>query len=329
MERLLNQIMRKLIYSVLLLIGVTLISFLLMVYFGPDQTYSQLGKSATPAQIEEVRHQLGYDRPFLSRYGKYVRDLFMLNLGNSVTSGESVSRMLARTIPVSLALVLPGFILGNLMGIGLGLVSAYRQNSWLDRTISGFSIAGMSLSFLVVIIAAQVFFSTPFGLNLFPVRGWQVSNLPTYLYYVAVPTFCLVSITVGYNTRFYRAVFIDEYASDHIRTQHAFGTPPSVIMLRHVLKNSLVPLITRIMFSIPLVVISGSLLIESYFGIPGVGKATFEAISSGDQPVLQAIVGLTAVLFVLAQFLADLLYRLADPRIKAADVIANNVSGSR
>jgi peptide/nickel transport system permease protein len=172
----------------------------------------------------------------------------------------------------------------------------------------------MSISLLIIIIALQVLLSTPFGLNLFPARGWQVVDLTSYLAYVTVPTLALVLVTLGYNTRFYRAVFIEESGKDHIRTARAFGASPASLMWRHVLKNSLPPIITRIMFSIPLVVISGSLLIESYFGIPGIGKITFDAITSGDQPVLKAVVGMTAVLFVLIQILTDFLYRIVDPR---------------
>jgi peptide/nickel transport system permease protein len=110
-------------------------------------------------------------------------------------------------------------------------------------------------------------------------------------------------------------VFVEEVGKDHIRTARAYGASPATIMWKHVLKNSMVPVITRFMFSIPLVVISGSLLIESYFGIPGIGKVTFDAITSGDQPVLKAVVGLTAVAFVLIQVLTDMLYRQFDPRI--------------
>jgi peptide/nickel transport system permease protein len=173
----------------------------------------------------------------------------------------------------------------------------------------------MSISFLVVIIFLQVFLCTPYGLNLFPVRGWQVTGLSSYLLYVTVPTLSLVFITVGYNTRFYRAVFVEEAGKDHIRTARAFGASPASILWRHVLKNSLVPIITRFMFSIPLIVVSGSLLIESYFGIPGIGKVTFDAITNGDQPVLKAVVGLTAVAFIFIQVLTDMIYKLIDPRI--------------
>ncbi len=311
--------LRKLLHSLLLIVGVTWVSFVLMVWFGPDQTYNLLGKNASPEQIVEIRQQLGYDRPFLARYASYLRDLATLNLGASSSSGEPVSAILVRTLPVTLALLLPGFILGNALGIVLGLVAAWYQNRWPDRLITGLSVSGMSLSLLVMIIVLQVLLCTPYGLNLFPARGWQVSGAGSYLYYVTVPTLALVLISVGYNARFLRAVFVEESRKDHIRTARAYGASPLQLMGRHVLRNSLVPLITRVLFSIPLILISGSLLLETYFGIPGVGKVTFDAITNGDQPVLKAIVALTAILFVLVQGLADFLYRLADPRVASAD----------
>ncbi|HEY5655443.1 MAG TPA: ABC transporter permease, partial [Woeseiaceae bacterium] len=111
------------------------------------------------------------------------------------------------------------------------------------------------------------------------------------------------------------AVLVEEMTRDHVRTARAFGISPFKLFFKHILKNSLIPIITRVMFSIPLVVVSGSLLIESYFGIPGVGKITFDAITSGDQPVLKAVVSLTAVLFVLTLLVTDILYRAVDPRV--------------
>ena len=308
-------LLRKLLQGLLLILGVTLISFLLMVWFGPDQTYTLIGKNANAEQIADIRQQLGYDQPFFKRYLDYLASLATLDLGTSNASGEQVKKILMRTVPVSLALMIPGFILGNLLGIALGLSAASHHGRWRDRLISGLSVGGMSISFLVVIIAFQVLLSTPYGLDLFPVRGWQVSGIGSYLQYVTVPTLALVFVTLGYNTRFYRAVFIEESGKDHIRTARAYGASNTEILWKHVLKNSMVPIVTRVMFSIPLVVISGSLLIESYFGIPGIGLATFEAITSGDQPVLKAVVGLTAVAFVAIQVLSEMLYRLLDPRM--------------
>jgi peptide/nickel transport system permease protein len=310
-----QSVLRKSIHGLLLILGVTFVSFLLMVWFGPDQTYTLIGKNATPGQIEEVRHQLGYDQSFSRRYLTYLTQLFTLDLGASNSSGEQVSSILKRTLPVSLALMLPGFIFGNLLGIGLGLTAAFRRGTWSDRVITGLSVTGMSISFLIIIIALQVLLSTPYGLNLFPVRGWRVESFSSYLAYVTVPTLSLILVTLGYNTRFYRAVFVEESSREHIRTARAFGASPFTLMWRHVLKNSLVPITTRILFSIPLVVISGSLLMETYFGIPGIGKVTFDAITSGDQPILKAVVGLTAVMFVLIQMLTDFIYRIVDPRI--------------
>ena len=306
---------RKLISGIPLVLGVTFVSFMLMVYFGPDKTYELLGKNPTQEQIEEIREQLGYDQPFYLRYGSYLRELATLEFGNSDSTGERVSVLLARTIPVSIALVTPGFILGNVLGILLALFAAYYRSTWVDKSIMGFAVVGMGISFLIVIIAFQIIFASSFGLDLFPVRGWNVNSLGDYLAYVTVPTLASVFVALGYNTRFYRSVIVEEMTRDHVRTARAFGISPAKIFYKNILKNCLIPIITRVIFSIPLVVISGSLLIESYFGIPGVGKVTYDAIITGDQPVLKAVVGLTAVLFVFAQLVTDILYRAADPRV--------------
>ena len=306
---------RRLLYGIPLVLGVTFISFLLMVYFGPDKTYELIGKNPTAEQIAEVRHSLGYDQPFLLRYGDYVKQLVTLDLGLSDSTGEPVTSVLKRTLPISIALVLPGFVLGNLLGLALGLLAAWYRGKWLDKLVMSGSVVGMSISFLVIIIGLQILLCTPYGLNWFPVRGWQVHDPGSYFYYVAVPTLALVLVTLGYNTRFYRAIMVDEIGRDHIRTLKAYGARPGEILFKHVLKNSLIPVLTRIMFSVPFVLISGSLLLESYFGIPGIGLVTFNAITSGDQPVLKAVVGLTGVLFVVAMTINDLLYSVVDPRV--------------
>jgi len=306
---------RKLISGIPLVLGVTFISFLLMVYFGPDKTYELLGKNPTPQEIAEVRTQLGYDKPFFVRYADYLRELATLEFGNSDSTGEDVASLLARTIPISLALTGPGFVLGNLLGVLLALFAAFYRSTWIDKAIMASAVVGMSISFLIVIIAFQIIFASSYGLGWFPVRGWSVHSVGDYLSYVAVPTMAMVFVALGYNTRFYRSVLVEEMTRDHVRTARAFGVPPAKLFYKNILKNSMIPIITRVVFSIPLVIISGSLLIESYFGIPGVGKITYDAIISGDQPVLKAVVGLTAILFVLAQLLTDILYRAVDPRI--------------
>ncbi|MBY8966925.1 ABC transporter permease [Algiphilus sp.] len=308
-------LLRRIATGIPLILGVTFISFLLMVYFGPDMTFELVGKNPTAEQIAQVRIQLGYDQPFLVRYWHYLVELATLDLGRSISTGESVRSLLAETVPVSMALTLPGFVLGNLLGIGLALLAAWFRGGWVDRGIMAFSVIGMSISFLIIIIAFQVFFSSRYGINYFPVRGWDMRSLGSYLYYVTVPTLAIVFVSLGYNTRFYRAVFVEEIGRDHIRTARAFGAGPVAILGKYVLKNSLIPIVTRIMFSIPSIVIAGSLLIESYFGIPGVGKLAYDAVTTGDQPVLKAVVGATALLFVVVLILNDMLYRAVDPRV--------------
>ena len=307
--------LRKLVTGIPLVLGVTFISFVLMVYFGPDKTYELIGKNATPEQIAEIRSQLGYDEPFFVRYADYLRQLVTLEFGYSDSTGERVSRILTRTTPVSLALTLPGFVLGNVLAVVLALVAGFYRGGLIDRAIMAGAVVGMSISFLIIIIGFQVLLSSSYGINYFPVRGWEVYSLADYLYYVTVPTLAIVFVSLGYNTRFYRAVIVEEMNRDHVRTARAFGTPPIKLLFRNVLRNAAIPIITRIMFSIPLVVISGSLLIESYFGIPGVGKVTYDAITTGDQPILKAVVGATAVLFVLTLIATDVMYKVIDPRV--------------
>ena len=308
---------RRLGYGVLLMVGVTLLSFTLMVHFGPDKTFELIGKNASAEQIAELRRELGYDRPFLQRYATWLADLARGDFGVSDTNGEAVGKLLARAFPVTLALVLPGFVIGNVAGLLLGMLAAWHRGRAWDRLVLGGSVAGLSLSFLVVIILLQILLCTPYGLDLFPTRGWRVDGAGSYLLYVTVPTLALVIVTLGYNTRFYRAVMVEELTRDHVRTARAFGASGREVLFSHVLRNSLVPVVTRLLYSVPLVIVSGSLLLETYFGIPGVGKVAFDAITSGDQPVLLAVVTLTAVLFVAMQVLADVTCRAADPRLGA------------
>ncbi|MGJ8663448.1 MAG: ABC transporter permease [Marinicella sp.] len=313
--------LRKLLEGIPLILGVTLISFILMVYFGPDLTYELLSKNPTEQAITEIRQLLGYDQPFWLRYKDYLIQLITLDFGYSMAQDQLVTQMLTRSIPVSIQLMLPGFILGNLLAIYLAIQAAKYRGLWQDKFIMTIAVIGMSISFIIVIISFQLIFSSSFGLDWFPVRGWQVydSNghfsLSLYLQYIAVPTLATVFVSLGYNTRFYRAVLVEELNKDHITTAKAFGHKNYQLYYKYMLKNAMIPIITRILFSIPLVIISGSLLIESYFGIPGVGLITYDAIIAGDQPVLKAIVGLTAVLFVLVLLSAEILYRWFDPRI--------------
>ena len=297
------------------MLGVTLISFVLMVYFGPDQTYALLGKNPSQEDIDNIRRQLGYDIPFWQRYLNYLWEIFTFDFGHSTSTSEKVASILKRTVPVSLMVSFPGYILGNVTGVALALWAAWHRGRIQDKLIMFFSVIGMSISLLIVIIGFQFIFCSSYGLDLFPVQGWEVDSVSSYLNYVTVPTLAYCFVAVGYNTRFYRAVIVEEMERDHVRTAKAFGCGPVKLLIKHVLKNSLVPVITRIIFTLPYILIGGSLLIESFFSIPGIGGITYDAITSGDLPVLKAVISTSTALYVLVLVMTDILYQLVDPRI--------------
>lgn len=307
--------LRKLAYGLPLLFGVTLISFVLMVYFGPDKTYDLLGRNPTAADIAAIHHQLHYDQSFFVRYFYYVHQMLTFDFGNSESSGELVTSILKRTIPISIQLALPGFILGHVISLALGLYAAYHRGKWIDKLVISGSVVGMSISYLIIIIVMQLIFCSSYGLNWFPVYGWDTHSFGSYLYYIAVPTMCSVLVALGYSTRFYRAILVEEMNKDHVRTAYAFGHSPARILTKHILKNALIPIITRIIFSIPFVLIGGSLLLESFFGIPGVGKITYDAITTGDLPVVKAVLTLVTLLFIVVVSVVDVIYKMVDPRI--------------
>lgn len=316
LQRLRSGPLRPLLLIVPLLLGVTLVSFTLTVYLGPDPSWALAGQNPTEQELEQLRTELGVDRAFPVRYAEFLLRLARLDLGHTQATGEAVSQLLLRTIPVSLLALLPGLLIGTVLALLMAMISAWNQGRWPDRLINGLSITSMSLSVVVVIIACQAIFAV--WLGWLPVRGWSSDNLIAYLRYVSLPSLAIIFVSIGYHIRFFRTTLIHVMDSDHVLTARAFGASPARIMWAHVLPNSLLPILTRLIFSLPLLAITGSLVVESHFGIPGIGRVTFEAILSGDQAVLMAVVTFSAVLFVLAMSLAEWLYRMVDPRLREA-----------
>ncbi len=299
------------------LLGVTALGFVLMVSFGPDRALELAGRNPTAEEVEQLRRQLYDDRPIVVQYVYYLKDLFTLNLGRSDSTGEPVTSMLARTVPNSLALLLPGFVLGHLLALLLASVAALHRNRWPDRLINGCAVLGMSISFVVVMMSFQVLFASRYGFGWFPARGWSMDSFGQWLSHVAVPTLVILFVATGYNVRFYRAVLVEELEREHVRTCRMLGYARWRLLAVAVLPNAALPIITRLMYSIPSLLVGGSLLLESYFGIPGVGKITFDAITNGDQPVLKAVLGISSVLMAITMVLTDRLYRAIDPRLTA------------
>ena len=313
----------KLAQAIPVIIGVTLVSFTLMVYFGPDLSYELAGKNPSEADLQAIRHELGYDQPFIWRYLQFLWELIRFDFGISNYWNKSVTDLLADSIPVSMMLMLPGFVLGHVIALALATLAARNRGGWLDKTVMAYSVFGMSVSFLIIMIAFQIIFSSNSGLNLFPVHGWNVDG-PNGVFFFC----CLCSPCHGTNIdhnflhhwdttpAFIGPFWWKKCKKNHVTTARAFGYKTNRLWFLYIFKNCMISIITRLLFSIPLLLIGGSLLLESFFGIPGIGLITYDAITAGDQPVLKAIVSLTAILFVLILALAELCYQYFDPRFK-------------
>ncbi len=306
----------KVLAAVALLVGVTFGSYLLIMYFAPDMSHLLVGKNPGTADLARLRAELGYGAPPLEGYLRLMWNYLHGDLGRSYAGGAPVAALLGRAVPVSLALLAPGFIAGHLAGLLLAAHGALRPGGAADRWIMRGAVGLMSLSFPVVIILTQVLLASDRGLDLFPLRGWPGPGSGGYWWHVAVPTVALSLVTVGYNIRFYRALLGAELECGYVRLARAYGAGGWTVIGRHVLGNILPPVATRIVYSLPPLAVGGSLLLETYFGVPGIGLESYRAVMNGDQPVLMAIVALSAVLFALANLSIDALHRRLDPRLE-------------
>lgn len=315
-----NQLVyKRIVHGISLLLGVSFISFLLMVYFGPDQTFSLIGKNATAEDINNIRHQLGYDKPFFVRYGEYLVQILTFDFGYSNSTNEEVMAILRRTLPISFLANIPGFCCGYILALLLAFVSVLAKQTWIDKLIGAVGIFLMCSSLIVIIICVQLALCSHVGFGILPVQGFEVHSLGDLLYYGTAPTLVISLITIGYNLSFFRMALLDEMDKAYVVTALAFGSSKFGVLYGHVLKNALIPILTRIIFTLPFVLVGGSLLIESFFGIPGIGQITYEAITSGDLPIVKAVVSLTTILYIGALVLAEILYVYIDPRLSHGD----------
>ncbi|MCX6897815.1 MAG: ABC transporter permease [Verrucomicrobia bacterium] len=244
---------------------------------------------------------------FDSQFWQIVRQFAQLDFGKSLQSNQRISRMMADGVVPSLCITTPIFVIELFVAIALALLCAFYRNTWLDRTFVVISIVGMSISGLVYIMLGQYFFS--FELGWFPVWGFEGVN------YVLLPVAIGVIAGIGGSLRFYRTIMLDEMYQDYVRTAFAKGASHKQVLFKHVLKNAAIPILTNVVVAIPFLY-TGSLMLESFFGIPGLGRMTVDAIYTGDEPVLFAMVFIGSVIFVIANLITDLCYTWADPRIR-------------
>ena len=295
------------------LAGVILLIFFLFKFFGGDPAQILAGQVASQEQIDAIRQQLGLDRPWYVQLGIFVRDIFSFDFGKSWMTREQVSEIFVTRLPATLTITLPILILEVALAIPVAMLVAYHRGTLLDRLVIAICVAAMSISFPVYIIVGQYVFG--FELGWFPVQGWSDSFWRNLVTYAPLPILLAALVGLAPQTRLYRSFFLDETKSDYVRTARAKGLSDAAILRRHVLPNAMVPVLTNVALLLPGVFV-GSFLLEIFFSIPGLGREVYIAVNRSDYPVIQAFTVYLAVLTMLINLGADVLYRLVDPRIQ-------------
>ena len=321
-------IIRRLAYAVPILIGVNIITFaLFFVVNTPDDiARMQLGvKRVTPEAVANWKREHGYDKPLLynanaqgiSRFtdtiffGKSVK-MFAFDFGLS-DDGRDIAYEIRTRMGPSLAIAVPVFIVGLLTNITFALLIAFFRATYLDFWGVVVCVAMMSISGLFYIIGSQYLVSKLW--NLVPISGFAFGwEMPKF---VILPIMVGVISGIGSGTRWYRTIFLEEINKDYVRTARAKGLSEIRVLFKHVLKNAMIPILTGVVVIIPLLFL-GSLITESFFGIPGLGSYTIDAINSQDFAVVRAMVFIGSVLYIVGLILTDISYTVVDPRVRLA-----------
>ncbi|MBK8114192.1 MAG: ABC transporter permease [Candidatus Accumulibacter sp.] len=319
-------LVRRLLYALPILIGVNLITFALffVVNTPDDMARMQLGvKRVTPEAIARWKSERGYDKPlFINQsaagsamltdtifFAKSAR-MFAGDFGRA-EDGRDIAREIASRMGPSLAIALPTFLLGLLVTISLALLLTFFRASYLDFWGVVLCVAMMSISGLFYIIGGQYLVSKIW--KLVPISGYG-GGLDAWKFLILPVAIGVVS-GIGSSTRWYRTIFLEEVSRDYVRTARAKGLSEVTVLFRHVLRNALIPILTGVVVVIPLLFM-GSLLTESFFGIPGLGSYTIDAINAQDFAVVRAMVFIGSVLYIVGLILTDLSYTFVDPRIR-------------
>ena len=322
----LTYIIKRILYAIPILIGVNLITFMLffMVNSPDDMARAQLGaKQVTPQMIEAWKEQKGYNKPlFINNKATgvdkvidtlFVQEsikLFSFDFGFS-DSNRNISEDIKQRMTPSLAIALPSFIIGLITNISLALLLVLFRGSVLDSSMMVVAVMIMSISSLFYIIAGQVIFSKLW--HWVPISGYE-SGLDG-IKFIILPIMIGVFAGIGAGVRWYRSIFLEQINQDYIRTARAKGLSEISVLFRHLLKNGMLPILTGIVVIIPSLFM-GSLIMESFFGIPGLGSYTIDAIKAQDFAIVKAMVFLGSVLYIFGLILTDISYTLFDPRVK-------------
>lgn len=318
----LTYVVRRLLFAVPTLLGVLVLTFVLFRLLPTDIAEAVAGEGASAQTIEDLRWAYGLHRPLIldidgaraggwtklfdSQLFHYLHDMITFDFGRSWHTRRDIWASLIAGAGPSLALTLPIFLITLTTSIALSLLTAWARGTWLDRAVVLLSVVGMNVPMLTFIMMGQYIFA--YQLGWFPIRGF------TGPFDLVLPVLIGVTAGLGGNVRFYRTVMLDEIHQDYVSTARAKGASTARVSLRHVLPNALIPVVTRVVLSLPFLIF-GSLLLERFFGIPGAGHLMVEAVAQRDFAVVSAMTWLVSLLFVLGNLATDLCYALIDPRV--------------
>ena len=313
----LKYVLRRILEVIPTTAGIVLLAFALFNIVGGSPAEAILGKNATAEAIAAFNHKYGYDKPLIvgkvgegffdSQLFNFVGDLAKGDLGYSVEMKEPVVDILKRGVGPSLSLTVPILIGGTVVGLLLAFVAAAWRGRFPDKTILFCSTVLMSVNYVVWVLAGQFLLS--YKLGLFPIWGYRS------WFYLALPVLIGVVSSLGVDVRFFRMAILDELYKPYVLTARAKGLSGAAILVKHVLRNALIPIVTYISLAIPYL-FTGSLLLESFFGIPGLGSVSINAIHSADMAVVRAVVVLGALLYQFVNLVTDLAYAALDPRVR-------------
>ena len=308
-------VLKRLLILIGTLLLVTILAFVAFSVIPGDPTAAVLGVDATAEQVAALRAKLGLDLPLWQRYLNWLGGVVQGDFGESYNYGIPVAQVLSSRAGVTFTLTGLSFLLIVAFSLPLGILSAKHQGGWLDKLLTVLNQITMSVPNFIVGIALVILFSLVLGL--FKAGGYvsPQESLWGHLWYLFFPALAIALPRSAMTVKLLRGSILSEMKADYIRTSRSRGSTKSEILWRHVLRNAMIPVITFLATTIAEIV-AGSIVVEQVFGVPGLGQMLVTGIGNRDYPLVQAIVLLAAVVVVLCNFLADLLYRVMDPRLR-------------
>jgi len=324
-----SYVLRRLLQSVVVIVGVTLVSFLAL-QAGGDPTYLFVSERASLEEIEATRRALGFDRPLHEQYLSFVGDLAKGDFGQSLSYRQPAMEIVLDALPATIELTLFAMIVALLLAIPLGVLAAINRGTGWDGSITTFSMLGQSIPSFWLGIMMILFFGL--YLRIFPISGHvpfltpliagdvgtAFGNLPRALFHLVLPGIAVGTYSLARNTRLVRSSLLEVLEADYVRTARSKGLPERRVLIHHALRNAWLPVVTIIGLEFGFL-LGGVVVVETVFSYPGVGRLLFAAINQRDIPLVQAGVILMAGIFILLNLVVDLVYVRLDPRMKLAE----------